>query len=108
MNATASELTALFNRIPRRHSIENIKGITGILAEYENLLIRIEAVNPFYEKNVSPFFNDLDIVRAAVKKSADKKASKKTKDDFFEEASGTLKDSMQAVLVMFADGSRTS
>ena len=108
MNPTTSALTALFNRIPRRHSIENIKDISCIVTEYENLLIRIEAINPFYEKNVSTFFNDLDHVRAAVKKSADNKASKKNKDNFFDEASGALKDSMHALMAVYADGSRTA
>ncbi len=106
MNPMTSELTALFNRIPRRHSIENVKDIRGIIAEYENLLIRMEAINLFYEKNVSVFFCDLDTVTATVKKSADNKASKKIKDTFFDEASCALKDSMQALLVVFADGSK--
>lgn len=107
MNPTASALTALFNRIPRRHSTENIKDINSIVNEYENLLIKIEAVNTFYEKNVSVFFNDLDVVRAAIKKSADNKASKKNKDNFFDEASGALKDSIQTLITVYADGSRT-
>jgi len=108
MNTTTSALTALYIRIPRRHSVENIKDISSIVAEYENLLIKIEAVNPFYEKNVSAFFNHLDMVRAAVKKSADNKASKKNKDIFFDEASTALKDSMQALMAMYGDGTRTT
>ena len=48
MNASA--LTALFNRIPRRHSIENVKDIYGIVNEYEMILVNIEAINSFYEK----------------------------------------------------------
>ena len=107
MNPTTAALTALFNRIPRRHTTENIRDINSIASEYENLLINIEAVNSFYEKNISAFFNDLEQVRATIKKSADNKASKKTKDNFFDEASGTLKDSMQALIVLYADGNRT-
>ncbi len=56
MNSTTTALTALFNRIPRRHSIENVKDINGIVTEYENILINIEAINPYYEKNISVFF----------------------------------------------------
>ena len=83
MNSTAPALTALFNRIPRRHSIDNVKDINSILADYEAILLNIEALNPFYEKNIPPFFNDMDSIRVAIKKSTDNKASKKNKDSFF-------------------------
>jgi hypothetical protein len=107
MNSTTSALTALFNRIPRRHSAENLKEINSIATEYEDILINIEAINAFYEKNIPPFFDTLEEVRATIKKSADNKASKKTKDNFFDEASGTLKDSMQELITFYADGIRT-
>jgi hypothetical protein len=107
MNATASALTTLLNRIPRRHSNENIKDIYGIVAQYEDLLMEIEAINTFYEKSIPSFFNDLDLVRAAIKKSTDHKASKKNKDNFFDDASGALKDSIQALITLYADGTRT-
>ncbi|HMK03423.1 MAG TPA: hypothetical protein VK489_04500 [Ferruginibacter sp.] len=106
MNPTTTALTALFNRIPRRHTLENIKEINGIIAEYESLLIKIEAMNPFYEKNIPVFFDDLDEVRAAIKKSTDNKAPKKSKDLFFDEASGKLKDSIQALIGVYDDGSK--
>jgi hypothetical protein len=77
MNPTTTALTVLFNRIPRRHSVENIKDINSIISDYENLLMNIEAVNSFYEKNISAFFDDLNTVRATIKKSADNKVSKK-------------------------------
>jgi hypothetical protein len=108
MNSTATALTALFNRIPRRHSIENVKDINSIVTEYETILITIEAINSFYEKNIPVFFNDLDTIRAALKKSTDKKASKKNKDSFFDEASGILKDSIQATITIYDDGNRTA
>ena len=107
MNSTTTALTVLFNRIPRRHSIENVKVITGMVTEYKNILINVEAINPFYEKNISVFFNDLDSIRATIKKSTDNKASKKSKDSFFDEASGLLKDSIQATMIMYEDGNRT-
>lgn len=107
MNSTTAALTALFNRIPRRHSTDNVKDINGIIAEYEDLLKNIEGMNEWYEKNTAVFFDDLDVVRSTIKKSTDNKASKKNKDNFFDEASGTLKDSMQSLIELYADGTRT-
>jgi hypothetical protein len=106
MDSTSSALTALFNRIPRRHSADNIKDINSIVTAYEDLLISIEAINPFYEKAVPAFFDELELVKATIKKSNDNKASKKNKDNFFDEASGALKDSMQALLEVYGDGNR--
>ena len=108
MNTAATTLQALFNRIPRRHSLENVKDIYSILDEYEDLLISIEATNPFYEKNIPVFFDELELVRAAIKKSTDNKASKKTKDSLFDEGSGNLKESMQTLMAIYGDGSRTA
>jgi hypothetical protein len=108
MNPTTAALTDLYNRIPRRHSIENVKEIKDILTEYEDQLINIEAVNSYYEKNIASFFVDVETVKAAIKKSTDNKSSKKNKDIFFDEASGALKDSVQALLELYADGSKTS
>jgi hypothetical protein len=108
MNSTTTALNALFNRIPRRHSADNVKDINGIVAEYEDLLITIEAVNPFYEKNISSFFDETEVVKSLIKKSTDNKASKKSKDSFFDEASGALKDSIEALIEMYAEGNRTA
>lgn len=107
MNFTTTALTILFNKIPRRHSIENVKDINSILNEYEDLLKNIESINSFYEKNTMVFFDDLDSIRLKIKKSTDNKASKKLKDNFFDEASGELKDSMQALIKLYADGNET-
>jgi hypothetical protein len=108
MNPTKAALQALFDRIPRRHSLENVMEINSILSEYEDLLISIEAENTWYEKNMPVFFDELDTVRSTLKKSTDNKASKKSKDSFFDEASGMLKDSMQALLEVYGDGNRMS
>ncbi len=107
MNSITATLNELFDRIPRRHSTENVVEINNIVAEYEDLLINIEAINPYYEKNIPIFFDELDMVKATIKKSNDNKASKKLKDNFFDEASGALKDSMQELLVLYADGNMT-
>jgi len=104
MNEITTALTALFDRIPRRHTIENVKDITSILAEYERLLKNIENTSAYYEKNTPVFFDELELVRSIIKKSTDNKVSKKNKDIFFDEASGKLKDSMQALIEVYADG----
>ena len=106
MNSIRSDLTALFDRVPRRHSPDNVKDIYSIVDAYEAILIQVEALNPFYEKNIAPYFDDLDTVRAIIKKSSDNKAAKKNKDSFFDEASGALKDSMASLLSIYADGNR--
>jgi hypothetical protein len=103
---TAASITALFARIPRRHNDENVKEIKNIVAEYEDVLIAIEAVNPYYEKNIPPFFDAVEDIKTTIKKSTDNKASKKMKDSFFDDASVALKDSMEALLALWEDGER--
>ena len=97
MNETKEKLNELFKRIPRRHTTDNVKEIYSILNEYEELLQTMEADNR-YEQQVAPFFDALDPIRSTVKKSNDNKASKKTKDELFDEASGLLKDTMQELM----------
>lgn len=108
MNQLTLALTALYERIPRRHSLDNIKEISSIITEYEDLLKEVEATNSYYEKNAAPFFEDLDAARTNVKLSTSNKASKKNKDDFFDQASGILKDSIQSLLKVYVDGSRAA
>lgn len=87
-------ISALYDRIPRRHTPENVKEINGILDEYEDLLRQLEA-DTRYEQVIAPFFDALEPIRETVKKSNSPKASKKEKDNLFDEASGNLKDSME-------------
>ena len=101
MNTALTTLNDLFERIPRRHNPENVKEIYHIVDEYESVLQLIEAESPVLEKKVAPFFDNLDLIRGLVKKSSDNKASKKMKDTFFDEASGSLKDSMQSVIEIY-------
>ena len=108
MNKISTALDNLYNRIPRRHSLENIKEITGLINECEEILLDIEKLNPFYEKNSAVFFDALETVRLSVKKSTDNKISKKSKDVFFDEGSGALKDCVQAVKTLYGDGARLS
>ena len=107
MNSTTTALTALFDRIPRRHSLDNVKEINSILSEYEDVLIAIESLNAWYESKMPVFFDELENVRSIIRKSIDNKASKKNKDLYFDEASGILKDSMEAVIALYDDGTRT-
>ena len=97
MNEIKEDLQALFNRIPRRHTADNVKEMYSILDEYEALLQRLER-DAQYEQLVASFFEALDPIRATVKKSNDNKASKKSKDVLFDEASGALKDTMQELM----------
>lgn len=96
-------LTALYSRIPRRHSPDNVKDLYAILDEYEDILQSIEAESPAHEQLVPPYFDALDPIRANVKKSTDNKASKKTKDGLFDEASGALKDSMGELMEVYGE-----
>lgn len=97
MNEMHENLRDLFNRIPRRHTADNVKEMYSILDAYEDLLKEMEA-DPRFEQQVGPLFEALDPIRATVKKSNDTKASKKAKDDLFDEASGVLKDSMEEAM----------
>ena len=97
MNEIKEDLQALFNRIPRRHTADNVKEMYSILDAYEALLQRLER-DAQYEQLVASFFEALDPIRATVKKSNDNKASKKSKDVLFDEASGALKDTMQELM----------
>ena len=96
MNSISLKITDLYNRIPRRHTTDNVKDIYALLDEYEDVLVEIEAL-PKYEKKVAVYFDELDPIRALVKKSTENKASKKQKDDYFDEASSSLKDTMDAL-----------
>ncbi len=97
MATTHESLRELFDRIPRRHTADNVKEIYGILDAYEDVLKDMETDNR-YEKSVTGLFDALDPIRATVKKSNDNKASKKTKDVLFDEASGALKDAIEEAM----------
>ena len=94
MTEIGKKLDALYNRIPRRHTADNIKEIYTIIDEYEDLLKEMEADSQ-YEEIIATYFDELDPIRATVKKSNDNKASKKNKDVLFDEASSALKDTIE-------------
>ena len=97
MKDIKEKLSELFHRIPRRHNADNVKEMYSLLDAYEDLLKTMET-DDRYEKQVAIFFEVLDPIRATVKKSNDNKASKKTKDVLFDEASSALKDSMEEAM----------
>ena len=97
MNEIEQKLSELFRRIPRRHTADNVKEMYSILDAYEDVLKTMET-DERYEKLVARFFEDLDPVRATIKKSNDNKASKRSKEVLFDQASGALKDSMEAAM----------
>ncbi len=97
MNETYEKLKDLFHRIPRRHTADNVKEIYSILDAYEEVLLEMER-DSRYAQQVVPLFAALDPIRATVKKSNDPRASKKTKDQLFDEASGALKDTVEEAM----------
>lgn len=97
MNETHEKLQDLFNRIPRRHTADNVKEIYSILDAYEEVLKEMEA-DERYGTSVAPLFEPLDAIRATVKNSNSPKAAKKAKDTLFDEASGALKDEIEAAM----------
>jgi hypothetical protein len=97
MNEIEQKLGELFRRIPRRHTADNVKEMYSILDAYEDVLKTMET-DEHYEKHIAGLFEALDPIRATVKKSNDNKASKRVKDVLFDEASGALKDTMEAAM----------
>jgi hypothetical protein len=94
MNEIEQKLDELFRRIPRRHTADNVKEMYSILDAYEDVLKTMET-DERYEKQVARFFEDLDPIRATIKKSNDNKASKRAKEVLFDQASVALKDSIE-------------
>lgn len=97
MNETHEKLQDLFNRIPRRHNADNVKEIYSILDDYEDLLKELEA-DENHGNAVAQLFDPLNDIRTTIKASNSPKASKKQKDDLFDEASGALKDQIESAM----------
>ena len=97
MDEIKEKIKDLFDRIPRRHTTDNVKEMYSILDAYEDLLKSMEA-DDRYEKQVAGFFEAIDPIRATIKKSNDNRASKKAKDVLFDEASGALKDTITELM----------
>ena len=100
MTSTSQKLNDLYNRIPRRHTTDNVKDIYALLNEYEDVLREIET-EPKYEKEVAVYFDELDPIRVLVKKSTENKASKKQKDNYFDEASSAFKDTLEGLKELY-------
>ena len=97
MHEAHEKLQDLYNRIPRRHTADNVKEIYNILDDYEDVLKSMES-DERIGAGVAPLFEPLDSIRATVKNSNSPKASKKVKDTLFDEASGALKDEIAAAM----------
>lgn len=97
MNEAHEKLQDLYNRIPRRHTADNVKEIYSLLDEYEDVLKEMES-DERYGASVAPLFEPLESIRATVKASNSPKASKKAKDTLFDEASSALKDEIEAAM----------
>jgi hypothetical protein len=97
MNEIQESLNKLFNRIPRRHTSDNVEAIYSIVDEYEDLLKTMET-DARYKEQVARLFDALDPIRVTIRKSNDGKASKKAKDVLFDAASGALKDTVEAAM----------
>jgi len=108
MEQHKDQLQELYNRIPRRHSAENVLEINNIIDDYENILGRIESLNGYYEKATASFYPSLDAIRTNIKMSNSSKHAKKAKDSLFDEASGMLKDDIQSLITVYGDGTKSA
>ena len=99
-------LQDLYNRIPRRHTVENIVEINSVVDDYAAILGKIESINSWYEKNTAIFYPSLETIQNNIKMSNSNKHSKKAKDELFDEASGSLKDDIQSLIAVYGDGNK--
>lgn len=100
METYIAQLQDLYNRVPRRHSAENMVEINGIVHAYATVLGQIEATNDWYEKNTAVFYPSLENIQQQVKMANSSKHAKKAKDNLFDEASGALKDDIQSLIAV--------
>jgi exonuclease VII small subunit len=100
MQPTIKALENLYQQIPRRHNDENIVTIENCLTQFEDILLELEANSKPMEKAIGNYFDTAEEIKTVLKKSKDKKVSKKTKDDFFDEASGLFKDTIEELIVL--------
>ena len=106
MESYKEQLEELYNRIPRRHTAENVLAINQLINEYEEILGKIESMNTWYEKNTANFYPSLELIRNNIKMSNSNKHAKKAKDGLFDEASGILKDDIQSLINVYGEGQK--
>lgn len=104
MEPYGAQLQDLYDRIPRRHSAENIASINSIMDDYSGILHKIESINAWYEKNTAVFYPSLETIQYNIKMSNSNKHSKKAKDTLFADASGNLKDDIQSLIQVYRTG----
>lgn len=61
------KLKSLYDRIPRRHTTENVKEAYSILDDYEDLLTELES-DDRHENQVASFFEAIAPIRVTFKK----------------------------------------
>ena len=66
MSELKEKLKGLYDRIPRRHTTENVKEANSVLDDYEDLLTEIEA-DGRYENQVASFFEAIAPIRVTFK-----------------------------------------
>ena len=99
-------LKDLYEKIPRRHTAENLLEINSVIDEYAVVLGKIESINAWYEKNTAGFYPSLESIQTTIKSSNSNKHSKKAKDSLFDEASGNLKDDIQSLIKVLESGQK--
>ena len=104
MEQYIATLNDLYNRIPRRHSSENLQLINAVLDEYTDVLGKVEATSPWFEKSAAAFYPSLESIQANIKMSNSSKHAKKAKDNLFDDASGQLKDDIQSLIQALQEG----
>lgn len=97
-------LKDLYDKIPRRHTAENMQEINNVIDEYAVVLGKIESINAWYEKNTAGFYPSLESIQTTLKSANSNKHSKKAKDSLFDEASGNLKDDIHSLIKVFESG----
>ena len=104
MEQYAALLRDLYDKIPRRHTAENVQEINSIIDEYAVILGKIESINAWYEKNTAGFYPSLESIQTTIKSTASNKHAKKAKDNLFDEASGNLKDDIHSLIAVCENG----
>ena len=65
---------------------------------------KLKSINSWYEAHTAILYPSLETVQQTVKMANSNKYAKKAKDDLFDQASGTLKDDIQTLITIYAEG----
>jgi hypothetical protein len=101
-----STITLLYNEVPRRFTPDNFKAFNEVVSNYEDVLISVEAINEYFEGQVPVYFDVVAEVKVTIKNCNNSKASKKVKDNYFDEAADKLKDNMQELIDLLKENNQ--